>query len=1554
MSFQSNEIERRPFTFRLCSVIGQSQKIQWWSVFFSTIFLLVQIDSLAQNCNPNGGTFPSCISGPDDCNAADLQLCAVPGYIADLNGDPITSCNPGELITAQVFICVFNNAASAQNGIRIAASMDLGGGQVINVLDCFADQIPPNGTLNIAIGTYTFTCGACISFTDFVLGYNTNAGCQCSDVTNPNGTFECPAKCEWIGDLNIPPLTPLGVSCPADVNVACIDDTTSVSQDSLAIVQGLIADCNPVTITLISRTDQGACGTPPGRTITRVFEITDGITTLSCTRRNFILDQTPPTFICPPPPSGTCALAEVAPYADLNEFLNAGGTATDNCGLDVASFTHVGDQSNGMTCPITYTRTYQISDLCGNPMSCTQSIVIDDNTPPTLNCPNDVNVSCFGQVPAPYQSLSAFENDQGQATDNCAIDGNSFVLVEEIQTGICPTAITREYRINDLCGNPGTCIQTITVDDNEGPTLTCPANQNLSCRGEVPDPVTSYAAFLIAGGSAMDNCGIDESTFRVDPDEIMGTCPTTISRTYYLQDSCQNEGSCTQTFTIFDQDPPTINCPLLGPFDCLAAVPPPYPNYLSFTAAGGSSSDNCGIVASTFTLLSESGPTGSCPMTIIRTYTISDSCSNQITCTQTITIDDNTLPIINCPSGGVVACSGNLGAPYSDLAAFLAAGGTVSDNCGIDATTFALDDQVSSGSCPTTITRTYGISDTCGNRSRCIQTLMVSDQTPPSLTCPGPLSFECVEDVPTAFVDYNAFVNAGGSASDNCGLNANSFSVVESVTGICPMVISRTYSMMDICGNSGFCTQVITVQDLTAPTFGICPTNQVLGCIDHAPTTADLPISTETITSLGITDNCQSSLSLSYHDYAPIINNCSYIFTRRFYAVDACANIDSCDQMFFFTMDTTAPIISGLEDIEDIVIIGCDDIFPAAPVVSAFDDCVGTIPVDFQQSANGGGCLGDGMTRRWSVTDPCGNTREIIQYLYREDLSAPVLQRGPDTTLQCGEEIPENVYDIEDDGCTLVQHEFREEVVNGDCSCTYTLLRIWTIWDACNTVIDTQTIHIIDSIAPDIALVNPNLVGIENGASITSYVCDLPQVDASDIQISDCCEIGDVETYDLLVASDVCQVFGYYRRWKCGYIVTDLCGNQSEFSFFMDQYDTLAPKISVDSNFMDYMLACGDPLPKVPEVEVLDNCTPGLELSLKIDTIGIDQDTFAIVRTWEASDSCGNLSNIRQVISYCGFDVDSFAGTIGNVVWLDENKDGIQDPYEIGVNGVLVNLYLETSSDGNPTGLPIKSVITQTRDGHRGSYYFSNLHPGAYVLQFVPGEEYQFTEAHMGVNADLDSDVDPLTGTSQRIVVTPGIMDISVDAGLILEEISPAEVQITQFSVRTSDCVQELNWSAISSDDNVAVAIEHSLDGAHYEKIGAISLQPNSTKSYEYFVRAVKTHNYYRLHWKAGDGTSSYSESIYTINTCQRIFEIKAFPNPAREKVTLTFEGATGKHLFVELFDVMGRKLIHERFRTYGLRGQVDLSFNNLPLGTYWVKVSDQINVQQMAIVKMD
>ncbi|MFD5831103.1 SdrD B-like domain-containing protein [Lentzea sp. NPDC060358] len=118
---------------------------------------------------------------------------------------------------------------------------------------------------------------------------------------------------------------------------------------------------------------------------------------------------------------------------------------------------------------------------------------------------------------------------------------------------------------------------------------------------------------------------------------------------------------------------------------------------------------------------------------------------------------------------------------------------------------------------------------------------------------------------------------------------------------------------------------------------------------------------------------------------------------------------------------------------------------------------------------------------------------------------------------------------------------------------------------------------------------------------------------------------------------------------------------------------------------------------------------------------------------------------------------------IGDFVWSDTNRNGIQDPGEPGVPGVTVNLV---DDKGNPVG--------QVKTDKDGKYLFEGVPDGTYKVCFdlttLPAQYagYLAARAKQGADGAKDSDADPATGCSDPVTVGVGKRtDLDVDLGLV-------------------------------------------------------------------------------------------------------------------------------------------------------------------------------------------
>ncbi|MDX1409097.1 MAG: hypothetical protein R3330_13205, partial [Saprospiraceae bacterium] len=185
-------------------------------------------------------------------------------------------------------------------------------------------------------------------------------------------------------------------------------------------------------------------------------------------------------------------------------------------------------------------------------------------------------------------------------------------------------------------------------------TLNCPPDVSVECLADVLPAYTIWSDFLNAGGTGSSACGLDTTTFAVN-EVVSGSCPTTITRTYQIDDSCAVTFTCMQTITVDDVTDPVITaCPIARNLEGCSTADISGPAFSTVSAASsisefqdatnqGSAGDGCGIASVAYMDVAS----GACPITVTRTWTITDTCGNTATCDQTITVNDTTDPVIS-------------------------------------------------------------------------------------------------------------------------------------------------------------------------------------------------------------------------------------------------------------------------------------------------------------------------------------------------------------------------------------------------------------------------------------------------------------------------------------------------------------------------------------------------------------------------------------------------------------------------------------------------------------------------------------------------------------------------------------------------------------------------------------------------------------------------------------------------------------------------------------------------------------------------------------------
>ncbi|MEL6924698.1 MAG: cohesin domain-containing protein, partial [Bacteroidota bacterium] len=227
--------------------------------------------------------------------------------------------------------------------------------------------------------------------------------------------------------------------------------------------------------------------------------------------------------------------------------------------------------------------------------------------------------------------------------------------------------------------------------------------------------------------------------------------------------------------------------------------------------------DNC--LDTVFVNFLEDRSSGSCPDTIQRIYLLADECGNTTELPQQIILNDEEAPTASpLASLGSFVCYDDLPAPDVSIV-------NAADNCSDPVSVTFVGDSDDPG-CSGTVTRTYQISDRCGNTTLVTQTATINDTEAPVITCPR----DIVEPVFTNVIgDCNAFVRLVATATDNCNrpvsiTNDSQFADDPAngadASGEYPLGVTFVKFIADDgCGNLDSCTVRIEVIDIESPTL---------------------------------------------------------------------------------------------------------------------------------------------------------------------------------------------------------------------------------------------------------------------------------------------------------------------------------------------------------------------------------------------------------------------------------------------------------------------------------------------------------------------------------------------------------------------------------------------------------------------------------------------------------------------------------------------------------------------------------------------------------------
>lgn len=712
-------------------------------------------------------------------------------------------------------------------------------------------------SVNYPTPTFTDNCSATMAQTDgtgFTSGNFFPIGTTVQTYVITDGAGNT-ASCSFtitVVDSELPIIT----ACPSDITVS------NDPGDCGAIVNWAAptASDNCPGVTLVTTNIPGSFF-PVGATVVTYTATDASGNTATCTFTVTVNDTELPVIVCPADVNvntdpGVC---------DATGVVLGVPTTSDNCGI--ASVTNDGL----ITYPLgTTTVTWTVTDVNGNTATCTQLVTVTDIELPTITCAPDTIVNNDPGLCGATIVLNA-----PVVGDNCSIASVTNDAPVFFPVGV--TTVT--WTVTDGSGNTATCVQLVTVIDNEAP---------------VPDvavlpTMIGQCTASVATPTATDNCAGTVIGTTTDPTTYNTQGIFIVTWTY--DDGNGNITTQTQTVIVNDTIAPNP----------LVAVLPVVTGECSATVTAPSALDNCeGIIIGT-TL---DPTTYSTQGTFIITWTYDDGNGNITTQTQTVIVDDVTAPVPDFAT--LPTLTGECGFTVSGIP-------TATDNCSGVVIGTTTDPLVYSTQGTFIITWTYD--DGNGNITTQTQTIVVDD-----ITAPVP----DVAALPVVTGECNATVVGTPTATDNCTgsiIGTTTDPLVYSTQGT--FIITWTYD--DGNGNITTQTQTVIVDDVTAPVPDVAVLPVVSG--ECSATIAAPPTAT---------DNCTGAIIGTTTD--PLVYTVQGTYIVTWVYDDGNGNVSTQTQTVMVD-DVTAPVpdVAILPDVTG----ECNATVTVMP--TATDNCNGTI-----------------------------------------------------------------------------------------------------------------------------------------------------------------------------------------------------------------------------------------------------------------------------------------------------------------------------------------------------------------------------------------------------------------------------------------------------------------------------------------------------------------------------------------------------------------------------------------------------------------------------------
>lgn len=216
------------------------------------------------------------------------------------------------------------------------------------------------------------------------------------------------------------------------------------------------------------------------------------------------------------------------------------------------------------------------------------------------------------------------------------------------------------------------------------------------------------------------------------------------------------------------------------------------------------------------------------------------------------------------------------------------------------------------------------------------------------------------------------------------------------------------------------------------------------------------------------------------------------------------------------------------------------------------------------------------------------------------------------------------------------------------------------------------------------------------------------------------------------------------------------------------------------------------------------------------------------------------------------------------------------------------------------------------------------------------------TDAYVATDAGSTS----ATDVSGKYLTSATLNNFSIFS--ITGNTTPLAINLKTITAKNTGNQNRIDWTTATEEKSDYFELESSTDASKFTKIATINAKGQASAYTYYDVNPAIGMNYYRLKMSIGNSRFVYSKTVNAEVKSLKSFELTAFPNPVKNKVSLQIAGTVQANATLSVVDATGRIL--KTMNVAGNAMEIDLS--NFASGIFYIQYVDDVQSKTLKVLK--